>query len=142
MAPSIEITGHKHQAVRTIVNEVAADGVTVTDHTDTLIERVWATFAIKGAEPHRKTNRSITAIQPVTLHICYQSVNGDPWKRSGTSDVRADGWNVKADGHRGADASIRGYDLPEELVSLYASGTYGVHDAGPAFEWINSEYPR
>lgn len=141
--PSIKITGHKHQAVRTIVNSVAADGVTVTDHEETLVERVWATFAIEGAEPFTKGHRSTTPIQVDRLVVCYQSVNGGKWDRAGSSDIMAEGWNVKKDGSRGADAQVRYYDLPDSLKVLFAPTAAQYYlDGGHTFEWINQEYPR
>ena len=136
MAPSIKIIGHKHQSVRTVVNAVGADGLQVTEHEDFTIERVWATFEITGADPVLKTRRSTTAIQPETLKICFQSRDGGKWTRSGSSDVTVDGRNVKKGGELGAEATILFYDLPPELAALYSTGTYGVEDAGPAFEWI------
>lgn len=141
--PSIKITGHKHQAVRTIVNTVAADGVTVTDHEDVLIERVWATFSIEGAEPFTKGRRSQQLIKGDRLVACYQSSNGGPWARAGSADISVEGWNVKKDGTRGADTKVAYYDLPDSLKVLFApSAAEYYRDGGPAFEWINQEYPR
>lgn len=141
--PRIKITGHKHQSVRTIVNTVAADGITVTDQEDVLIERVWATFEIEGASPFPKTKRSKIEIQPVRLVACYQSSNGGQWGRAGSSDISVEGWNVKKDGTRGADAVVRYYDLPDSLKVLFApTADQYYRDGGPAFEWINTEYPR
>lgn len=141
--PSIKITGHKHQSVRTIVNTVAADGITVTDQEDVLIERVWATFEIEGAESFTKKGRSTTPIHPATLVVCYQSKDGGTWERAGSSEVTVEGWNVKKDGSRGADTAVRYYDLPDSLKVLFApTADQYYRDGGPAFEWINSEYPR
>jgi hypothetical protein len=141
--PSIKITGHKHQSVRTVVNMVAADGVTVLDHEATTIERVWATFEIEGATPFPKTKRSKIEIQPDRLVACYQSVNDGPWARAGSSDITVEGWNVKKGGERGADAVVRYYDLPDSLKVLFApTAELYYRDGGPAFEWINAEYPR
>lgn len=140
--PSIKITGHKHQAVRTIINSVAADGVTVTDHEDVLVERVWATFAIEGAKPIRKTKRSTRELKPETFRICYESRNGGRWARASSSDAAIDGRNIKQDGSLGAEDTVRYYDFPDELKALYGTGSYGLQEGGPAYEWINQEYPR
>lgn len=141
--PSIKIAGHKHQSVRTVVNTVAADGVTVTDHEDVLIERVWATFAVADAEPFTKPGRSKIEIQPSQLMACYQSTNGKPWERASSSNISVSGWNVKKDGSQGADVSVRYYDLPDSLKVLFAPSAERYYsDGGPAFEWINREYPR
>jgi hypothetical protein len=140
--PSIKITGHKRQSVRTIVDTVEADGVMVADHEDVLIERVWATFAIEGALPFSKTQHSKNEIQPARLVACYQSVNGGPWGR-GSSDMSVEGYNIKKGGERGADTVVRYYDLPDSLKVLFApSAKEYYRDGGPAFEWINTEYPR
>jgi hypothetical protein len=142
VAPSIKITGHKHQSVRTVANTIEANGVTVTDHEEMLIERVWATFTIEGALPFSKTQRSRNEIQPVRLVACYQSNNGDPWKR-GSSDISVEGYNIKKGGGQGADATVQYYDLPDSLKELFAPTAKAYYrDGGPVFEWINAEYPR
>lgn len=142
MAPSIEIANHKHQSVRTVINAVDAGGLQVTDHQDFTIERVWATFEITGATPVRKTRRSTREIQPERFRICYESKDGQPWTRASSHDAAIEGRNVKQDGTLGAEDTVRYYDFPDELKALYATGNYGLQEGGPAFEWINSEYPR
>jgi hypothetical protein len=142
MAPSVKVIGHRHQSVHTVVNDVAADGVTVTDHEDGTIERVWVTFEIVGALPFAKTQRSKNEIQPTRLLACYESADGGKWGR-GSSDITVEGHNIKKDGTLGAEASANYYDLPDSLKVLFApSAKQYYRDGGPVFEWINSEYPR
>lgn len=140
--PSIKILKHKRSRVETTTSEVEADGLTVTDHEHVVREKVWATFEITDAAPVRKTRRSTREIQPEQFQICYESVNGEPWTRASSSDASIVGRNVKQDGTLGAEDTVRYYDFPDELKALYATGNYGLQEGGPAFEWINQEYPR
>jgi hypothetical protein len=137
---SIKIAGHRYTTVNTAETAYGAETFEVKDHKESTRETVIALFEIADAEPFKKSTRSPNEVQPRTLTVEYYSLNGSPWSEGRSAFVTAN--NIKKDGSLGATIEVNRYDFPKSLTELFREGSYSVIPGGPAFEWINSEYPR
>lgn len=139
---SIKIRQHTLEETEFTSSTIAADGFTVTEHHARHTAKVTAVFDVEGVDsmPKLKHNPE-RCIRPETFTIQYVSVDNGPW-REGSSDTKIGGPNLLKDGTEGKHWDVLHFDFPLWARMFYRTGEYGTTDGGPAYEWINNEYPR
>jgi hypothetical protein len=140
---SIKIRQHTLEETEFTTATIEADGFTVTAHGFRHTAKVTAVFDVQGVDSMPKLQRQPErCIRPETLTIQYVSTDGGQWTESGASDTRIGGPNLLKDGTEGKHWDVLSYDLPTWAKRLFRADEHGTRGGGPAYEWINSEYPR